>query len=59
MSRIKYKGCTIRSVDHDADDVSLPGVSYIITDADGVSVGGFRDTDACRTWCDQHPSRAA
>lgn len=54
-----YRGCKISVADHSPDDVTRPGKTYIVEDADGVSVGGFVTSDAAKRWCDQHPSRCA
>ena len=54
-----YRGCKISVADHSPDDITRPGKTYIVEDADGVSVGGFVTSDAAKRWCDQHPSRCA
>ena len=56
---VMYKGCRIELVKSPKGDTTGLGDDWIVTDIDGVSVGGFRSEYDARRWCDQHPSRCA
>ena len=54
-----YKGCKIELVKAPKSDMTGVGDDWVITDIDGISVGGFRSEAEAKRWCDQHPSRCA